>query len=42
MLEGALKLLLGVGEERFEVAVGGGNAVDQVFEDECEPTDVGG
>lgn len=37
MLVGALELLLRVGEEGFEVIVGGGDAVDEVFEDEGEP-----
>ena len=37
MLIRALKLLLGVGEERFEVVVGGRDAIDEVFKDECEP-----
>lgn len=38
MLVGALKLLLRVGEERFEVVVGGGDTVDEVFQYECEPS----
>ena len=33
----ALKLMFGIREKRFEVVVGGGDAVDEVFEDECEP-----
>ena len=33
---GALELILGVREKRFEVVVGGGDTVYEIFEDEGE------
>ena len=35
--ECGLELVLGVGEEGFEVVISGGDAIDEVFEDEGKP-----